>query len=227
MAVHCPQCAHPASTSSAEIGPGGQLLTCEKCGTRWLARRFDQDPYGVDLRLTTISDVEVVEEPPPPDLRLLPPRWRKPPSRSARILEKAAKVCGVLVAIFAAVVVLRAPIVAALPMLPSTTGLPAATSALAFDRVRSELLRIHGRETLLVDGEVVNPTATAISLPAIRITVNSPEGSTVRSWLVEPSQDSVGPGSSVRFRSALAAPPETVSDITLNLERRSGRIDGV
>jgi hypothetical protein len=157
----------------------------------------------------------------------MPPRWRTAPSPTSGLLERSAKIFGVVVAVFVAVAVFRTPIVAALPALPSANGLPASTKALTFDRVRSELLKIHGIETLLVDGEVLNPTDGVISLPAIRIAVNSPTGTTVKSWLVEPTQDSVAPGGSVRFRSALAAPPETVSDITLNLERRPDRTNGV
>ena len=109
-----------------------------------------------------------------------PPLARKMP-RDRRALKVFGTIFGALVGI----VLLRAPIVAAFPML---NGLPAEVAQLEFQQVRSETVHLGGLSTLFVEGEIINRSGGDVSLPAIRITLHSPGGDAVTSWLVEPSR---------------------------------------
>jgi hypothetical protein len=116
-----------------------------------------------------------------------------------------------------AVVLLRSPILAALP-----GGLPDEVRNLEFTRIHSETLDRKGTTTLVVEGEVVNRSDAAVDLPAIRITLRSAAGDPVSSWLVEPAVAGLAPGKSIGFRSALASPPPDAAQVTLDLAARKG-----
>jgi predicted Zn finger-like uncharacterized protein len=232
MTIRCPQCARVASVSDADLGPAGAMVRCESCGTRWLARRFDDDPYQRPaLQLMPVSagvvDAEVIEHVgagfggagfrKENFHRLPPPHRREAAPKGAD--RRALKILGTIFGAMIGIVVLRAPIVAAFPEL---TGLPAEVADLEFQRVRSETVHLGGLSTLFVEGEVVNRSDGAVTLPAIRITLRSPGGDAVSSWLVEPAVAGLAAGASIGFRSALASPPDDATQVTLNLAAREG-----
>ena len=192
------------------------MVRCDACGTRWLARPYEGLLPLIEDR-AAISDAVIVEDrpaprtPPPPPISALPPRWRPTP------VDRRLKLLGVVFGVIAAVVVLQAPIVAALPEMsraPVTAGL------LEFQKVRSETVSMRGVNTLFVEGEVVNRALGHIELPAIEITLKSSDGTPVSSWLVELAADSLAAGRSIAFRSALVSPPPDAAQVTLNLAER-------
>ena len=204
------------------------MVHCAHCGTTWLARSYGDDPYGRAFpRVATeeVSDAIVIDHIPPeidpdPDYYHSAP----PPRRRAnsRLVKGIGAVLGVVVALFA----LRVPIVEALPQL-SARSLPADAEKLAFQRVRSETIARSGVRTLVVEGEIVNRSGSDIAVPAIRISLRSPAGAEVYSWLVEPTAAGIGPGGTVGFRSAVASPPEDASQVTLRLAQRESRTIGM
>ena len=123
----------------------------------------------------------------------------------------------------AAFFALRVPLVAALPQ----KGLPAEVEQLAFQRVHSETLVRNGVTTLVVEGELVNNSATDVVVPAIRVSLRSTAGAEVYSWLVEPDKAGLAPGGSIGFRSAVSAPPVDASKVTLKLAARQNQIIGM
>jgi len=145
----------------------------------------------------------------------LPPRWRRTP------VDRRLKALGVVFGVIAALVVLQAPIVAALPEM---SRIPVKAGLLEFQKVRSETVSMRGVNTLFVEGEVVNRAAGHIELPAIEITLKSSDGTPVRSWLVELTTDSLAAGRSIGFRSALVSPPPDAAQVTLNLAERPGLV---
>ncbi|MEJ0013958.1 MAG: DUF3426 domain-containing protein [Bauldia sp.] len=223
MTVRCPQCATIAPLSAEDVGADGAMVRCKACGTRWLARVFDADPYARKpierMDASDIVDALVIEHVGPgfgrsaKRTRLPVPAAPAPPKRDWRGWKIGATVLGALVAI----VLLRSPILAALP-----GGLPDEVSALEFTSIHSETLHLRNGSTLVVEGEIVNRSATDIALPAIRITLRSPSGDPVSSWLVEPAVAGLGPGKSIGFRSALASPPPDAAQVTLDLAAREG-----
>jgi predicted Zn finger-like uncharacterized protein len=226
MPFRCPECACESPLAEADVGADGRMVRCVACGTHWLARRFDDDPYRypalqrIELGAERFADAVVVEHISPSFMRK-PPHRREPPARSAKRLDgRIVKGLGTLLVTLVGVVALRAPIVAALPQLPG--ALPLAVADLQFQRVRSETVRLHGDSTLFVEGEIVNTSGGDVALPAIRITLRSQEGAPVKSWLVEPAVAGLAAGRSVGFRSALASPPDEATQVTLNLAVREG-----
>ena len=150
-----------------------------------------------------------------------PPRRRETSAVAARRLDdRIFKGLGTLLVALIGVLVLRAPIVAALPQLPG--AFPVEVAGLQFQRVRSETVHIRGSSTLVVEGEIVNTSAGDVTLPAIRVTLRSPAGAPVKSWLVEPAVAGLAAGRSIGFRSALAAPPDEATQVTLTLAAREG-----
>lgn len=236
MTVQCPHCAAIQPLADWELGPEGRMVRCERCGTRWLARTFDDHPYRqpellqAGGPLADISDAVVIEHIapearrralPPPPLSKLPPAWRQTG------VDRRVKALGIVFGVLVALVVLRAPIVAALPELSAINGLPAEVDLLEFQKVRSETVHLGGVSTLFIEGEIVNRTAAYVELPAIRITLKSIAGEPVTSWLVEPSASGLAGGGAIGFRSALAAPPADATQVTLNLALREGQTVGL
>jgi predicted Zn finger-like uncharacterized protein len=234
MTVRCPYCMSAASINQAELGPAGRMMSCRRCGTRWLARVHAADPYrrpeGAEVMLYRRSDEDavVVEDAMPAGAasaaarnQRARARWRSPePDR------RGLKVGGAILFAVAALLLLRAPVVSALPLLGGDQ-LHRSVEALTFNRVRSEVIRIHGVSTLVVDGEVVNSSTAPVDVPAIRVTLKSGTGDEIQSWLVELAQLELAPGKSIGFRSALAAPPAEASEVSLALARREGHTVGL
>jgi predicted Zn finger-like uncharacterized protein len=223
MAVRCPHCATIVPLADEEIGAAGRMVRCAACGTRWLARVLEEDPYARIPIVRRMTEADAAGEAlvidhvgkgfaPRPKPVAPPPKAGRSPRRWPKIL---AAVAGAVVA----GVILRGPIMAALP---HARGLPAEVAMLEFKDVKSETVQLRGSDALLVEGTLVNRGASAVSLPAIRITLRSSAGDAVTSWLVEPAVDGLAPGASVGFRSALAAPPPDAARVTLNLAAREG-----
>ena len=222
MTVRCPQCATIAPLSAEEVGGEGTMLRCKACGTRWLARVFDADPYSRQpvqrMHASEIADAVVIEHvgagfergAPP---KRLPVATAVPAKRDWRVWKIGASVLGAIVA----VVLLRSPILAALP-----GSLPQEVASLEFAGIHSETLHMRNGSTIVVEGQIVNRSDSDVALPAIRITLRSPSGDPVSSWVVEPAVAGLGPGKSIGFRSALASPPPDAAQVTLDLAARKG-----
>ncbi len=88
-------------------------------------------------------------------------------------------------------------------------------------------MRLNGVSTFFVEGQIVNRSPGAVDLPAIRVTLKSPNGTTRTSWLVEPSTTGLAAGGSIGFRSALASPPEDATQVTLSLAAREAQVAGL
>ena len=236
MTVRCPSCATTPSLFASDIGPDGSMVRCARCGTRWLARTYDDDPYrrpaflSATTALAEVSEAVVIEDGPPAFTR--PRMLRPPPPLSARMsrgrrrppVDRRLKALGLVFGVLAAFFVLRAPIVAALPQLG---GLPAEVDRLEFQKVRSETVQLGGVSTLFIEGEIVNRSAQPVDLPAVRVTLRSAAGNPVTSWLVELSVPALAAGRAIGFRSALASPPPDAAGVTLNLARREGQTIGL
>ncbi len=210
------------------------MAHCDHCGTTWLARHFQENPYKRESLLarkapTDVSEAIVIENVGPGFTRPINGRSRMPPPGSRReppADRRWLKGVGAFFGVVAAVFVLRIPIVAALPQL-SANGLPADVEKLEFQRVRSETVANGGVKTLMVEGEIINRSGKDIAVPAIRVSLHSPDGDEVYSWLVEPTAAGLAPGRTIGFRSAVASPPGDASQVTLKLAQRENQIVGL
>ncbi|HVZ13880.1 MAG TPA: zinc-ribbon domain-containing protein [Bauldia sp.] len=224
MTVRCPHCATIVPLADEEIGAAGRMVRCAACGTRWLARVLDEDPYAriPAVRRMTEADAAgdaLVIDHVGPGFAPKPKAAARAAAAPSRRTPRWPKILAAVAGAVAAGVILRAPIMAALP---HARGLPAEVAMLEFKDVKSQTVQLRGSDALLVEGTIVNHGASSVSLPAIRITLRSSSGDAVTSWLVEPAVDGLAPGGSVGFRSALAAPPPDAANVTLNLAAREG-----
>jgi predicted Zn finger-like uncharacterized protein len=225
MAILCPSCAARQTISEDAIGHG-RMLHCDWCGTRWIARPFVENPYRHTASVAEpeeVSDAIVIEDIAPG--RSHHPAARKPARTPVPFPadRRWLKGLGIGLAVVAAVFALGVPLVAALPQ----KGLPDAVEKLAFQRVHSETMVRNGVKTLLVEGELVNTSGGDVAVPAIRVSLRSPAGAEVYSWLVEPTKAGLAPGRSIGFRSAVSAPPVDANQVTLRLAQRENQIIGM
>ncbi len=155
MVIRCPQCA--SLSPEGDPGADGRMVRCDQCGTRWLARRFEDDPYrrpGTELQTIApqageVTDAVIIEHI-GAGVAKLPPHRRDRVPKSASAGRRAMKVAAAFLGAVAFLVVFRAPIVAALPQLASIRGLPAEVELLEFTKVRSETVRVNGVSTFFV-----------------------------------------------------------------------------
>ena len=234
MPIYCPHCATPSDIRAA-VGATGRMARCRACGTTWLARVIDEDPYERRaLAAAGAGDVSeaVVIEHIGAGFKPEAPRPHPRPSARPRLAALVASDGGALkilaagLAVVLAVAVLRIPFVAALPNL-APPALPQDADQLEFQKVHSETVERQGAKALYVEGEIVNRSDRDIALPAVRISLRSPDGAEVQSWLMEPSIEGLAAGHSIGFRSAVASPSPVATQVTLKLAAREGHTIGL
>src|SRR5262249_511833 len=117
---------------------------------------------------------------------------------------KGRRLAGAVFAVaLAAAALMVSPILTALPALAGLFAGPPP----AFPDVRRSFLRNAGQDGILVEGRLINTTADAVSVPAIRISIRDARSREIRSWVVNPVAAELDAGASVGFRSAAASPP--------------------
>jgi hypothetical protein len=94
---------------------------------------------------------------------------------------------------------------------------------LEFQSVRTKTL--HGR-TLVVEGELINRSADAMALPAIKLTLRA-NGRDLYTWLVEPVPRTLAAGRTIGFRSMVAPPDPGQGEVVFSLTGRRNDIVGM
>lgn len=226
MTLRCPQCASIAPVPEGSVGADGRLVRCQACGTQWLARILESDPYARGTSVAPVAPSDDISE--AIVIEHVGPGFARPASAARKTAPAAVpvrsprdwrpiKIAAAIIGAIALVIVFRTPIMAALP-----GSLPEAVSMLEFESIHSETVHVRGARTLIVEGTIINRSAEDVPLPAVRVTLRSPGGEPVSSWLVEPSVTGLAPGRSIGFRSALAEPPPDATQVTLDLAAREG-----
>lgn len=224
MPVRCPECQTEQPAGGADRD--GRMMQCVACGMRWLARPYE-GILPVRSPVPMVVDAVVIEETVADELSAgpLPRRGRRARAATGSAwaprvpwpMERRLKALGIAAGVVAALIVLRAPLVSALP---ETGALPAGADRLEFRKISSETVRLRSVDTLIIQGEVVNPSRDAVALPAVEITLRSEGGETLSTWQVELGKDVLSPGGHIGFRSALDTPPDGATQISLNLVER-------
>lgn len=224
MKPRCPLCAAELSAGvrAAPAAGSGQGV-CPACGTS----RHVSGPAATFAGFSPAGDIEdaiILSEDPPSKAARQAVFTRRPSTAAAGsclpslpvVRPSAAWRTGLLaglvaVATFLAVMVIFVP------------GMRAVASArqLDFQKLRTERMDISGRPALMVEGEIINRSTRIVSVPAVRVSLKTPEGQLVRSVVVEPGIAALAPGETAGFRSALASPPAHATQVTLDLAGRS------
>lgn len=148
------------------------------------------------------------------------------PSRAARHKGKRSRLAWIiagLATIVVALVVLRTPIVRALPQTASAfaaIGLPVNLRGLDFTNVRTSEEMSDGVPVLVVEGDIVNVTRKLLEVPRLRFAIRNPTGVEVYAWTAQPSQPMLGPEETMPFRSRLASPPADARDVQVRFFHR-------
>ena len=234
VATRCPDCTFPMPFSAADAADAARVIRCGGCGAAWLrrdlpAQRQDSSepsylpamlrdmPAGEGIVIEHIAP-DFLERSPADELSAPKPVPRRRPFGRYGLHSLAG--LGLAAAVLFGALTLGAPIVGALPGLVALAGFDGADSGLAFRAVESRTIRIHGQNSLFVEGELVNRTAGELAVPAIRASLRGADGGEVYSWLIEPSTMRLAGGQAIGFRSVLGSAPSGASEVTVRFDRR-------
>jgi len=213
VALNCPECGNPVTTEATAMPP----LRCPSCKAPLRSGPLE--------RALVIDGVIIGDRP----LELAAP------SRSAKNVpliglrrEEKPRLAVWLPAASAAVLLVLAMIGFRSPITEAITGLIGGGTheGLEFRSVRTETHRARTGRTLIVEGEIVNRSADAVALPAIKLTLRV-DGADVYSWSVEPTERKLSAGSAIGFRSLIAPPDQRDGEVVASLADRRDDIVGM
>jgi len=144
-------------------------------------------------------------------IQQLVPAWLRPMVSGAPMLALA-------VSMFVVVLVAHQPIVRLVPDLASAyklIGLDVNLRGLSFQKLQTFREFDDGSPVLVVEGTVVNMTNGIKSIPKIRLALRGTDAQEIYAWTVEPAAKRLRANGTVRFRTRIAAPPDSAADIHL------------
>ncbi|WP_297590691.1 hypothetical protein [Roseibium sp.] len=80
-----------------------------------------------------------------------------------------------------------------------------------------------GKRVLVVEGSIRNLQGENNAVPAVRLSIRNSDLQEIYAWTVEPRKKSLNGLDETRFRTILADPPETASDIQVRFVDRGKR----
>jgi predicted Zn finger-like uncharacterized protein len=236
MLIVCPSCASEYDIDAAKLGPAGRTVRCASCRTKFhvtppqdeweeaeTADAFEEPPQTAQLAPVTQDEIDQgppalsadasaarTDSPPAPKRKRNPVKKdRKQKSSKGATFGRVAAVAACLAAL-AGFVLARETIVRKAPdtaALYAALGLRVNLRGLDFADVRSTVSGQGPEATLVIEGEIANPTGKSVDIPPLAFAVSGPDGIPLYTWGTEPPRQSLGPGETTRFRTRLAAPP--------------------
>ncbi len=209
MIITCPSCHTKFEIAPSALGSAGRTVRCSSCGARWFVDRFiDAAPS-------------------------LPPLPAGPPIAPADFHAAATEgeprrrgnLAGWLLATLAvllltAAVAGRNEIAARLPATaPLYRGLGLSIDlpiGMEFRQLSSAQRAEHGRQVLVVSGEIANVSTQERELPPIRVALLDSTQRELDFGLFDPPQAALGPGALTRFEVQLGPPPPEASNFTVS-----------
>ena len=105
-------------------------------------------------------------------------------------------------------------------ILYASLGLDVNVRGLSFRNVRSSSEMHDGMPVLVVEGDIVNVTKTAVDVPRMRFAVRNDSGLEVYAWTAQPAQPTIATGQALPFRTRLASPPGDTHDVFVRFFNR-------
>ncbi|KAA0682327.1 DUF3426 domain-containing protein [Roseomonas genomospecies 6] len=203
MIITCPACATRYTLADSAVGPQGRKVRCAQCGHMWWQSPEEEEPVFHSDEVTEFHP----PPPPPPQRKQAPAKPAAEPDARRRATIGWGAFLAVLVALGAAGYFGRGTIVRLWPpaaLLYETVGLPVEPpgTGLSIQNLRSEQRVEDGKPVLVVDGQIVNVSETARTVPAIRVTALGADRQPLKSWSVEPVPSQILPGEIATFRDA-------------------------
>lgn len=204
MIITCPACATRYTLADSAVGPQGRKVRCAQCGHMWWQAPED-DPVLHPDEVTEFHPVPPPSSKTPSSRKTAPATSAADPGARRRALVGWGAFLAVLAAIIAAGYVGRATVVRLWPpaaLFYETVGLPVEPpgSGLQLQNVRSEQKTEEGKSALLVEGQILNVSETARTVPALRVTALGADRQPLRNWTVEPVPPQILPGEIATFR---------------------------
>lgn len=201
MIITCPACATRYTLADSAVGPQGRKVRCAQCGHMWWQSPEEEEPVFHSDEVTEFHP----PPPPPPQRKQAPAKPAAEPGARRRATIGWGAFLAVLVALGAVGYFGRGTIVRLWPpaaLLYETVGLPVEPpgTGLSIQNLRSEQRVEDGKPVLVVDGQIVNVSETARTVPAIRVTALGADRQPLKSWSVEPVPSQILPGEIATFR---------------------------
>ncbi|HRJ68619.1 MAG TPA: DUF3426 domain-containing protein [Beijerinckiaceae bacterium] len=218
--IQCPTCDATYDLPQDSIGPAGRKVRCAACKTLWVA---SAEPVAPRLSIM-MPEPEQSATPAQRTARPWYERLRAEDRRARAPLGWRLAAGLVVVACLGGAVMLRRPIVAAVPETGAAyaaLGLPVNLRGLDLRGVQSSLVNEAGNDMLVVQGEIVNISNQKKALPRLHFTVRDARGLTLYSWTAQADAKDVLPGQSLQFRRRLASPPSEGQDVLVRFAQRA------
>ncbi|MBX6321031.1 MAG: zinc-ribbon domain-containing protein [Rhodospirillaceae bacterium] len=221
MILTCPQCSTRYLADPVALGPTGRQVRCAKCGHTWHALPPDEPGPRLDV-LSPGLDQTI--SPPTPGAGLPARIEPRPPRRPVG----GAMLTGVLALVVLGVLYLgRERIVAAWPdaaQLYGVIGLRVEVpgAGLAFREVTLTRQPVNGRDTVVVEGHILNDTDLPRPVPPILATVRDGSDRALKAWTVRVEPGELQPGQSAAFRTSMIDPPDGATRVALTFARPAG-----
>lgn len=203
MIITCPACDTRYTLADSAVGPQGRKVRCAQCGHMWWQSPQDEAAFPPDA----VTEFHPVPPPSkaPAAKKSAPGKPPADPGARRRALVGWGSFVAVLLAIGAAGYFGRATVVRLWPpaaLLYETVGLPVEPpgTGLQLQNVRSEQKAEDGKTALLVEGQILNVSEAARTVPALRVTALGADRQPLRNWTVEPVPPQILPGEIATFR---------------------------
>jgi predicted Zn finger-like uncharacterized protein len=217
MILTCPECSTRYLTDPVALGQTGRTVRCAKCGHSW----HQMPPVDAGPRAEVLSPSL---EPPLSQTYVPPPGGGLP----ARIEPRAPRRRGGAWALAAVLVLVilgglylgRAHIVAAWPgaaPVYASVGLPVemAPAGLSFADVTLTRQSINGRDTVVVEGRILNNGSAALPVPPLLASVRDADDRIVETWTERLEIDELAAGAALDFRTSRTDLPEAAQRLAV------------
>lgn len=203
MLIVCPSCASEYTIDPTKLGADGRTVRCAVCRDTWAAT-----PDGVAPPAQPVEGAVLLRAATKPHAR--------PRSARRRAILAAAAAC--LPAI-------------AWPALQG--GMPVISPALlrdallgpdrpSFRYVTSDVVGPFGGRALVVSGEIVNDTRSAVDLSPLEFLVRSGDEQVLATWTSAPPVAKLKPGEAARFEGRLPVPPAEGREVRVRFTKAGG-----
>jgi predicted Zn finger-like uncharacterized protein len=219
MIISCPACATRFTVGPASIPPEGRKVRCAKCGHTWHQAPEDDNPLPPP-RVTATEERPAAR----PAFAFAPPEDELVSTRPAKSVTRRVRlgwpVFAAAIAICAAGLTFgRDSLVALWPsavLLYDAAGfdVPAPGAGLRLPPPKAEVKVHEGTATLVLEGQILNPSDRERAVPSLRAIPTDPSGKPLEGWTMEPSLRSLLPGEIATYRGEHAV-SGTVAEITV------------
>jgi predicted Zn finger-like uncharacterized protein len=225
MILTCPNCATRYEADAAKFLPAGRKVRCAKCGHTWHQPAPDT-AEGAAVAPEAAAAAEPARQPETEAAKAFEPLSAAKASPGALVssgwrvgaLTGWAALIAVVALLVWAGIALRKDIATAWPQTATIygwVGLDVNTVGLAFQDVSYRVTSEDDQPILQLKGKVVNITARALSVPAIRASLTDDKRRELYDWTFNAEARELAPGKTASFSARLPSPPTSARHVDL------------